>query len=530
MVKKTKKFLVIALVLFLLPVPGRAQEIIDPNFDPGFLIADEAFADTATFGSADGVQQFLQSKNSVLANTDAAFLAKLREPGDIDWKTRLDDPRPSLPRLRTAAELIYDAAGAAGINPQVLIVTLQKEQTLITKVFTTDADLQKALDRSLGYGCPDNSPCQASFLGFYAQIFGTFDSENNRWIGAAKSLSRSFTYESGGVRVGRGPLIDANSRVFGGGPYVRPSKQGDVVTFENETSNGFTGVPKEQSVTLKNFAVAALYRYTPHVYNGNYNFWKFYQAWFRYPNGTVIKLAADSTLWVIDNGLRRNFSSYVAAQRGISISNPIIVSPTEFNSYAQGSRLSLKDGTLVKGDVDGIQYLIDAGRRHKITTFTAGQRKLDLSAFVTLPQAEVDSYELGSVLLPLEGTLLRASDNPTVYLVVGTEKRPVTGTVFQQRKYKFTNVVTLPPNEIAEIPLGKFLPPVDNTLVKGQGTPAVYMIEGGNKRIISGEVFRQRGLSFRNLLNLSDGEIEDMPSGLPVPPVDDRATKSDPPV
>ena len=519
------KIFILSMLGLLLPTNIYAQESIDPNFDPGLLISDAAFSDTATFGSAAGVQQFLASKNSVLARTDEAFLTKLREPANVDWKTRLDDPQASLGRLRTAAELIYDASASAGLNPQVIIVTLQKEQTLITKTFATDADLQRALDRALGYGCPDNQPCQASFLGFYPQLFGTFDASNDRWIGAAKSLSKSFTYEVNGVRVGRGPLIDAQNQAFGSGPFVRPSRQGDSVVFEN-TLNGFSGIEPSQTVTLKNYATAALYRYTPHVFNGNYNFWRFYQAWFRYPNGTVIKLSSDSTVWVIDNGLRRQFSSYVAEQRGINIANPVIVSPTEFNSYVEGSRLTLKDGTIVKGDTDAITYLIEGSKRHKVTDFTATQRKLNLAGTATLPQSEVDSYELGPILLPLDGTLLKASDSAAVYVMVGAQKRPITFTVFQQRQYKFPSVVTLPTAEVAEIPTGNLMHPLDNTLIKGAATPAVYMVESGAKRIISGTVFKQRNLSFRNLLVLSDTEVAAMPSGLPLPPLDNTLIKT----
>ena len=44
-----------------------AQEIVDSSFDAGFLVSDEAFVDTATFGGPGGIQTFLESKGSVLA-------------------------------------------------------------------------------------------------------------------------------------------------------------------------------------------------------------------------------------------------------------------------------------------------------------------------------------------------------------------------------------------------------------------------------------------------------------------------------
>ena len=70
-IKKILSSIIIA--AFFLPTISFAQEAINPSFDPGFLISDAAFADTGTFGSSTGVQQFLESRGSVLANTDPVF-------------------------------------------------------------------------------------------------------------------------------------------------------------------------------------------------------------------------------------------------------------------------------------------------------------------------------------------------------------------------------------------------------------------------------------------------------------------------
>jgi hypothetical protein len=100
----------ILLVCFV-TLPLQAFAIgIDQAFDPNKLIDDKVFANIKTFGGAAGIQKFLESKNSVLANTSPEFLARLKEPTISSLKTALDDPQPNLPRLRTAAELIWDAS------------------------------------------------------------------------------------------------------------------------------------------------------------------------------------------------------------------------------------------------------------------------------------------------------------------------------------------------------------------------------------------------------------------------------------
>ncbi|HYE22828.1 MAG TPA: hypothetical protein VD998_04545, partial [Verrucomicrobiae bacterium] len=248
-------FLVLAILIGLAPQSALAQGTVDPAFNPGLLITDEAFGDVGTFGSAAGIQKFLEQRNSVLANTSPEFLIKLKEP-DTLTKVGLEDPQPNLDRLRTAAELIYDASTKHGLNPQVVLVILEKEQSLITGNFSGDT-LQRRLDRSLGFGCPDYEGCGDIFLGFYRQIFGTFDSTGSRWLGAAASLMRSFRTEVNGVRVGRGPMVDANNRVFGR-PVIRTSRKGDTIILDN-TLGGYAGIEQQQSVTIGNFATAALY-------------------------------------------------------------------------------------------------------------------------------------------------------------------------------------------------------------------------------------------------------------------------------
>src|SRR6185503_19112155 len=132
-------FMVLALAA---PQPSVAQGgTIDPAFDPGMLITDDAFADVGTFGSPAGIQKFLEQRNSLLANTSPDFLIKLKE-ADTTTKLGVEDPEPNLDRLRTAAELIYDAAKKTGLNAQVLLVILEKEQSLITGKFD-DATLQR---------------------------------------------------------------------------------------------------------------------------------------------------------------------------------------------------------------------------------------------------------------------------------------------------------------------------------------------------------------------------------------------------
>jgi hypothetical protein len=63
----------------------------------------------------------------------------------------------------SAAQVIHAIATACGINPRVLIVTLQKEQGLVTSTKPTEYMYRAAM----GFGCPDSDPaiCGKVFVG-----------------------------------------------------------------------------------------------------------------------------------------------------------------------------------------------------------------------------------------------------------------------------------------------------------------------------------------------------------------------------
>lgn len=511
-------------VMLSFAVPVRAQSPVDPAFNPNMLITDQAFEDVNTFGGVEGVQKFLEQRGSVLSNTSPDFLLKLKEP-DTLTKVGLEDPRPDLGRLRTAAELIYDAGRKHGLNPQVILVILQKEQSLITGSFNSDSDLQRALDRALGFGCPDYEGCGDIFLGFYRQLFGTFDSSGSRWLGAAASLMRSFRTEAGGARAGRGPMVDANGTTFGK-PVVRTARKGDSITLDN-TMGGYAAISQTQTVTLGNFATAALYRYTPHVFNGNYNFWKFYTLWFKYPNGTVIALPGDAARYVIDNGDKRLFSPFVAQQRKIRTDSVVAVSQTEFDSYLTDKPMPPLDGTLIKGDLSGAVYLVEETKKHPISYPVFVQRKFSFAKVVTLPQAEVDGYDQGSYVAPADGSLVKGESDGTIYLVEAGLKRPITAEVFKARHFSFKNVMNLTDAEVVSFPFGQFVLPPSQVRVQLKGDTGIWWFKDGQRQFVSAFIYKQRSVMNFPLVTLGGEEFAQIPVGSPLPPKDGTVIKGD---
>lgn len=479
-----------ALCFSLLPNSSYAQSI-NPAFDPNKLIEDKVFSDTQTFGGAAGIQKFLESRNSVLANTSPEFLARLKEPTVTMLKTALEDPEPALPRLRTAAELIWDASQSSGLNPQVILVTLNKEQGLIDGITPNSDRLQRALDFSMGFACPDSTGCSQNtlFPGFYFQLFGNFDSSNNRYLGAAKSLMKSFSTPGG-----RGPSGDG-----------KVSKVGEIISLSN-TLGSYDGAPAQQTVMLSNNATAALYRFTPHVYNGNYNFWRFFNAWFKYANGTIMQVGSDVGLYIIQNGSRLQLPQFVAKARGLDVSKAIVVSPNELENYPQGKLYGPSDNTIVTVSGDPQKYVFLDNIKHPASDFVIAQRKLNIANTLAITQDESQLFTAGDVLTPADGTVVRGQTKPEVYIVDAGKLKMYSAFTFKQSGVA-KKVQLVSDNEIGTYPKAGFVAPLNGTLVKASNSSAIYEMGQGSLHPLSAELFKNRKLSYKNVASLSPDEI-----------------------
>lgn len=199
------------------------------DFNPSDIISDGAFVNSDDMNEAE-VQRFLENQ--------ASFLKDFEEGG------------------RKASKIIWDAAHGSGdatgvvpgttitissrISPKAILAVLQKEQSLITAKTKNDS----ALNKAMGFACPDNGSCNPKYAGFTKQV------ENGAW-------QLQWNYERA---KGRG---------------YNDYQVGQTMTFSNSDGSSTT-------VTLGNRATSSLYRYTPHVYNGNHNFHKIYFSTFKF--------------------------------------------------------------------------------------------------------------------------------------------------------------------------------------------------------------------------------------------------------
>jgi hypothetical protein len=241
------------------PVPAERISIewrlADPDdFRPGLLISDDTFYNSDAMDAA-AIQRFLEERACIpedgvpCLDDFTADTPDVPDAGAGHCAAHEGGPED------TAAEIIADVAAACGINPQVLLVLLQKEQSLLTR------PTAGGYERAAGYACPDDADCDTTYFGFFNQVY------NAAW------QFRQYT-------------------LF---PDGRAHTVGSVdVAYSPDAACGTA------PVEIRNQATANLYNYTPYQPNeaalaelygggddcsayGNRNFWRIFTDWFGDP-------------------------------------------------------------------------------------------------------------------------------------------------------------------------------------------------------------------------------------------------------
>ena len=237
------------------------------SFNPGNIMSDAVMSDYGSM-TVDEIQAFLTEKNPCNNHNYALYQEQSSLYPGVTWHWEggsdghfvcLSEERfgdgTTIGSGQTAAEIIYQAAQDYQINPQVLIVLLEKEQGLITDTYPHSGQYRSAT----GYGCPDTAACDTKYYGFKNQVRN------------AAALFRHV------LDNGYAPYPEQTS-----GVYIR---------FSPDASCG------SSEVFIENRATSALYRYTPYQPNaaaltagygtgdvcsayGNRNFYLYFTDWF----------------------------------------------------------------------------------------------------------------------------------------------------------------------------------------------------------------------------------------------------------
>lgn len=258
------------------PAPGQPNAV--STFSPGFIIADQNFYAHDAMTEAQ-IQAFLDAQVGTCLSTDCLNVLRVNMPSYPSFTSQttgnLVCSAVTGGNLLRASTIIYRVQQACGISARVILVTLQKEQGLITSRNPSNY----ALSYAMGWACPDSTGCVDPNSQFGFQVY----------------------------RGGR-QLVTYKLANFARQPGVQ------AIAFSPSPGCGST------SVNVVNYATAALYNYTPYQptaaslaawpsavspYNacnsyGNRNFWFFYNQWFGNPTAVIPGAPAAPTVTVND--------------------------------------------------------------------------------------------------------------------------------------------------------------------------------------------------------------------------------------
>lgn len=176
-------------------------------------------------------------------------------------------------------------------------------------------------------------------------------------------------------------------------------------------------------------------------------------------------------------------------------------------SLSQGFPLPyIYENDIVKAADSLNLYWVHGGQKRLISAFVYNQRFSESPVKVISP-SQLSQLPEGAYATPLEGTLIKAPNDPAVFIISSGLKIPITYQVFRQRGYNFADVNTVDTFEFNSWISGKFLAPKEGTLVKTPNSPALYWTIGGALHPINWQFFVDRGLKVFPILTVTQKDF-----------------------
>lgn len=447
----TKRYLLILLMAASMSAAGFSSQAYAgvTGFNPGRIIDDMIFTNNTSMRVSD-IQNFFNSKAPVCDTygtqmynswqTRAQFAATI---GQYPPFTCVKDYSEN---GKSAAQIIYDISQQYRINPQVLIVLLQKEQGLITDTWPYASQYQKAT----GYGCPDTAACNTAYYGFTNQLT------------RAANMYRK--------------ILDNSPDWYA--PYVLGN---NYIQYNPNTACGGS------VVNIQNRATQALYNYTPYQPNqatldagwgtapcgayGNRNFYLYFTSWFGVTTGTpLVQAPSSSTVYLLSNGKKFAIpNGDIIYAYGLQTTPITAVSDQFIDSTPDGGMLS----TIFTLPGDGTVYLADLGKKIAISSGEYCIR-WGLQCGNTALQHELGAEFRNTMS---DGGLLQAvmKFSNKYYLMQDGKKLPFTSQqAMQERGYSEAGSTTVANWTNATREFGVALP-ANNTFIKFASSPSIYL-------------------------------------------------------
>lgn len=262
---------------------------------------------------------------------------------------------------RSAADIIANAAKEFSLNPRVILVLLQKEQSLVESTKTT----QKQLDWAMGYAicddCSKSDPRLQKYRGFGKQVH--YASERIREAYLSKLLTNGMT-------------------TAGYGPGIESIIDGSALVPQNN-------------------ATAALYTYTPHK-QGNVNFMNIWNRWFTktFPDGTLIQSRTTGAVWLVQDGKKRPIISEAVLKSRFNTNTIVPTSISVIEQYPDGAPIDFPNYSLLRAPNGSIFLIVDNVRRGFVSMRAFHNAGFTIDDVIPVEGKDLKPYKEGSLIFP----------------------------------------------------------------------------------------------------------------------------------
>ena len=181
---------------------------------------------------------------------------------------------------------------------------------------------------------------------------------------------------------------------------------------------------------------------------------------------------------------------------------------TEYNITDE----SILEGDLVRVQENGAVFLISGGKRHLVSSFVYNQKFLG-TAIKNVPESRIAQFGEGNYALPKEDTLVKLEADPTVYIIKSGKKEPVLSAVFKQRGFKFSDINVVSFTEFNSWITGSFLPPLEGNILKAKSGGRQYWVVGETLHEINKQFIKFKGIGSFPQLTLPNKDINGFSKG-----------------
>lgn len=451
------------------------------TFNRHFLITDEDM--TTGLFSRDQTVSFLRTKGGYLGTKAEEF-----------------------------GQIVYDAAVTNGLNPQFLLVQIQKESSLVEDPNPS----QQQIDYALGFGCPDNQPCNSAYRGFGTQV------------SKAAAIFKQYLAD-----------IATTGRTISGWGVGIEKRSGAPRNKSNPNDPGWESIDGQPvMVTPQNAATAALYTYNPWVgghsqlLNGrvryigaNYNFRLIWDRYFvqqrLYPDGSLLRPKGGKSTWLIKGGKRHEFLSTAAFLANYDPRKVITVPPDELLQYDLGPGIKFAEFSLLQAPNGGVYLLANGTKRPIVSRQVFRSIGFNPDEIIKVSWDDLAPYPNGEKIIEATksptGKLVQVLGGGIAYVDENNLRHAVYSKEILRSQFRHRRWKTIKPEAFAALGLGEPVKFRDGELVTSPNAGGVFLIANGQKRPIpSREVFAAYRFSWRNVVRTSDRALEIHATGAPL--------------